>query len=81
MCQSGLKKGAVTPLALLADKDHKIELVLDKAMMDLGRATPMLYHPISGNTSSVAMTTTDLERYLATSGHESDIIDFTLAQD
>lgn len=72
----GLERGAVTPLALVADKEHRVTLVLDKAMLDKGTAKRLLYHPLSGNDRTVNVTTAELDAYLAETGHTPIVIDF-----
>lgn len=40
---AGLERGAVTPLALVADKAHAVTLVLDQAMLVAGETEQLLY--------------------------------------
>ena len=57
----GLDRGAVSPLALMFDRDQQVSLVVDDALLASGR---LWFHP-GINTQSVEMATRDfLERFL-----------------
>eukprot|EP00047_Mylnosiga_fluctuans_P010572 m.16960 g.16960 ORF g.16960 m.16960 type:complete len:234 (+) comp3194_c0_seq1:2-703(+) len=71
----GLQKGAVTPLAMVADSRAAVTLVLDKALVDSG-ATPLCFHPISGNNFTVVLTAAELLRYVEACGRAPVVVDF-----
>jgi len=69
----GVRPGAVTPLALVNDRDdHAVRLVLDAQMM---RMDPIYCHPLD-NTATVAIGRDDLERFFALTGHVPQLVDF-----
>ena len=51
-----LAPGSVTPLGVLNDADHRVEVVLDQELMDAGHVT---VHPCD-NTATVLLATADL---------------------
>ncbi len=69
----GVRPGAVTPFALINDREsQRVQVVLDREMM----RTPILnYHPLH-NEATVTLAREDFERFLAACGHESVTIDF-----
>ena len=68
----GVIPGAVTPLALINDRDLRVNVVLDAAMMGLGLLN---YHPLS-NDATTAITPEGLLALLASFGHEPRLFDF-----
>lgn len=66
----------MTPLALVADTEHAVTLVLDHAMLEAGESSRLLYHPISGNDKAVNVTTAELQAYLKETGHTPVVADF-----
>jgi Ala-tRNA(Pro) deacylase len=61
----GVEPGSVTPLAALFDVDRVVEVVLDAAIRDLPAVG---VHP-GHNAATVVLGATDLERFLAGTGH------------
>ena len=68
----GVIPGAVTPLALINDRDLRVKVVLDAAMMGLELLN---YHPLS-NDATTAITPQDLMTLLASFGHQPRLFDF-----
>lgn len=61
----GVKPGSVTPFGAIADREHRVTVVLDSAMM----ALPLLnYHPLE-NTATTGIARDDLVRFLEATGH------------
>lgn len=71
----GVEPGAVTPLAMVNDKDRAVRLVLHAAIQD---AECVLVHPLV-NTATVLLPPGDLMRVLDHCGVEPAIIDLTPA--
>ena len=67
----GLIKGAVTPLGVLNDTERRVEVVLDQALVDVGRLT---VHPCD-NTATVLLATADLIALLCRHGHDVRVVD------
>ena len=67
----GLEPGSVTPLGLLHDREHKVQLYLDEAFL----ADPGLIgvHP-NDNTATVWMKTQDLIHLLRDYGTEVHVV-------
>jgi Ala-tRNA(Pro) deacylase len=65
-------QGSVSPLALINDKPHSVQLVLAADMMGEPRIT---MHPLV-NTATVSLTSADLLKFLAATGHRPEIVDF-----
>ncbi|UJW86419.1 prolyl-tRNA synthetase associated domain-containing protein [Devosia sp. SL43] len=68
----GVVQGSVSPLALINDKANAVQLVLAKDMMAKPRIT---VHPLT-NTATVSLTSDELLRVVAATGHRADIVDF-----
>lgn len=68
----GVAPGAVTPLGVVNDAEHRVTLILDRAILADG---PVNCHPLVNH-----MTTTiapgDLLRFLDACGHPPQIVDF-----
>ena len=67
----GVRPGSVTPFALANDPDHRVTVVLDRAMLG---CDPLNYHPLE-NDRTTAIAPADLLRFIAACGHEPCIID------
>lgn len=67
----GLKKGAVTPLGVLNDKDHAVEVVVDRA---LTKAAKLGVHP-NENTATVWLSWMDLKKFIERCGNTMRTID------
>jgi Ala-tRNA(Pro) deacylase len=61
----GVLPGSVTPFALINDREHKVQVVLDQAMM---REDLLNYHPLV-NTRTTAIRSSDLLRFIEACGH------------
>lgn len=68
----GVQPGAVTPFALMNDAAGAVRLVLDKQMLEWD---VLNYHPLH-NEATIAISTSDLLRFFAATGHEPLIVDF-----
>jgi Ala-tRNA(Pro) deacylase len=67
----GVRPGSVTPFAVINDKDHRVTVVLEQAMM----AHDLLnYHPLD-NGRTTAIQSSDLLKFLRATGHEAQIAD------
>jgi Ala-tRNA(Pro) deacylase len=71
----GVKPGAVTPFGAINDKEGKVRVVLDEAMMRLDRLN---FHPLV-NTRTTGLKSADLVTFLHATGHEPLIV--ALGQD
>ena len=67
----GVRPGSVTPFALANDADHRVTIVLDRAMLD---RDPLNYHPLE-NDRTTAIAPQDLLRFIADCGHRPVILD------
>ena len=70
----GVEPGSVTPLALVNDPAHAVRLVLDRGVAD---GAPVNAHPLI-NTMTTALSSADLLRFFAATGHEPRWLDFPL---
>ena len=61
----GIEPGAVSPLALIDDADHQVELWIDQ---DLWQADSIQCHPLV-NTATWILTPTDLASFFQRTGH------------
>lgn len=68
----GVVQGSVSPLALINDKAHAVQLVLAADMMSKPRIT---VHPLV-NTATVSLTSAELLKFVAATGHRAEIVDF-----
>jgi Ala-tRNA(Pro) deacylase len=62
----GVKPGAVTPFGAINDKDGRVSVVLDEAMM---RHERLNFHPLV-NTRTTGLASADLVKFLRATGHE-----------
>jgi Ala-tRNA(Pro) deacylase len=67
----GVRPGSVTPFALVNDAAHRVEVVLDRAMLE---HDPLNYHPLE-NDRTTAIAPADLLRFIADCGHRPRIVD------
>jgi Ala-tRNA(Pro) deacylase len=72
MAHLGVLPGAVTPLALINDRQHLVEPVLDRAVLGNG---PVNCHPLT-NDMTLALDPGDLLRFIEACGHHPQILDF-----
>lgn len=68
----GVIPGAVTPFAVINDRDGRVQVVLDRGMLDVD---PLNYHPLT-NERTTAISPTDLERFLKACGHDPLFLNF-----
>jgi Ala-tRNA(Pro) deacylase len=68
----GVLPGAVTPFALINDPAGEVRLILDRQMLD---HEILNYHPLH-NEATIAMSSADLLRFFAATGHAPLIVDF-----
>ncbi|MBV9860571.1 MAG: prolyl-tRNA synthetase associated domain-containing protein [Alphaproteobacteria bacterium] len=71
----GVRPGSVTPFALVNDAEHRVAVVLDRAML---AQDPLNYHPLE-NDRTTAIAPADLLRFIAACGHTPRLIDFAAA--
>ena len=67
----GVQPGAVTILALINDRQHDMELVVDREVWSAAR---LRCHPLV-NTATLVLAREDVERFLAATGHRPAQID------
>src|SRR4051812_26357442 len=67
----GVRPGSVTPFALVNDRDRRVTVVLDRAMLD---RDPLNYHPLE-NDRTTAIAPADLLRFIAACGRTPRIVD------
>ena len=67
----GVRPGSVTPFALVNDRQHRVTVLLDRAMLD---DDPLNYHPLE-NDRTTAIAPADLVRFIAACGHARRILD------
>jgi Ala-tRNA(Pro) deacylase len=73
----GVEPGSVTPFALVNDVAHQVTPVLDAEML---RRDPLNYHPLR-NDRTTAVTSANLLRLMAASGHAPRIIELDELED
>lgn len=67
----GIEPGAVSLLAVYNDADNKVEVFMDS---ELWAAETFLFHPLV-NTSTLVIQKADIERFLAATGHDLNVVD------
>src|SRR6185437_2095294 len=67
----GVTPGSVTPFAAINDRDGRVTVVLQQAML---AADPLNYHPLR-NDRTTAISPGDLLRFLDACGHAPRIVD------
>jgi len=68
----GVLPGAVTPFAVINDRQNTVTVALDRALLD---QDPVNCHPLV-NTMTTAISGADLVRFLEAEGHPPQILDF-----
>ena len=68
----GVRPGAVSPLAVINDSDHKVSLFLDTALQTDGR---IYAHPLV-NDMTIGITRSGLKQFLVHTGHQPRWLDF-----
>src|SRR3974390_1289480 len=71
----GIEPGAVTPFAVINDRDHRVSIILDA---DLLRRETVNAHPLR-NTMTTSLAARDLLRFLEAPGHPPRIIELAPA--
>ena len=71
MAHLGVLPGSVTPLALINDRDGRVQVVVDKGLL---AEEPVNVHPLV-NTMTTAMSPQDLLRFIEATGHRPQVID------
>ncbi len=66
----GVRPGAVTPFGAINDRDGRVSVVLDEAMMAHERLN---FHPLV-NTRTTGLASADLVKFLRAAGHEPLIV-------
>ncbi|WP_298380283.1 prolyl-tRNA synthetase associated domain-containing protein [Azospirillum sp.] len=66
----GVRQGAVSPFALINDREKRVRLVLDAALMAAPRVA---FHPLT-NTATTAIRTDDLRVFLGSVGSEPLVV-------
>lgn len=72
MTHLGVVPGAVTPFAVINDREGLVQVVLDKALLS---HDPLNCHPLT-NDKTTAIAPGDLLTFLRSCGHEPQIFDF-----
>ncbi len=67
----GVTPGAVTILALINDRAHEVELVVDR---DVWSARQLRCHPLV-NTATLVLSREDVDRFITATGHRPSLID------
>ncbi len=67
----GVAPGAVTPFALINDRERRVQPLLDQAML---AEAELNYHPLS-NQATTTIEATDLLKFLEACGHRPQILD------
>ena len=67
----GVVPGAVTPFALINDREGRVRVAIDKAVLELD---PVNCHPLA-NDMTTAIAPPDLLAFIESSGHEPMILD------
>ena len=66
----GVPPGSVTPFALINDRAHRVQVVLDAEML---RHDPLNYHPLV-NTRTTAVAPADLLKFIEACGHRPRVV-------
>jgi Ala-tRNA(Pro) deacylase len=67
----GVVAGAVSPFAIINDRQRKVQVVLDRELL---RVEPLNFHPLD-NTMTTSIAKADLLRFLRDEGHAPLVID------
>ncbi len=68
----GVAPGSVTPFALINDREIRVSVVLDRAMMDMALLN---YHPLN-NDATTTLSPEGLLAFIAWCGHRPRYVDF-----
>ena len=68
-----MRPGSVTLFAMINDTDHKVRLVLDRALLD---QQVVNFHPLA-NTATTAVSREGMMRFVQALGIEPLIVDFS----
>ncbi len=68
----GVRPGSVTAFALMNDTAGHVRFIADAALM---ACDPLNFHPLV-NTATTAISRSDFERFVASTGHELTVVDF-----
>lgn len=68
----GVMPGSVTPFALINDGTQKVGVILDSRLMAYEKLN---FHPLT-NDKTTTITTTDLNTFIRSCGHEPLVLDF-----
>lgn len=68
----GVEPGSVTPLAVINDRDRRVRVLLDRALMAFEEIN---CHPLT-NDATVVLARDDLRRFFRATGHEPEELDF-----
>lgn len=71
----GIEPGALTPLALINDRERRVTVVVDKALM---AADQLNFHPLV-NTESVGIHPSKLMAFVESCGHSALLVDLDLS--
>jgi Ala-tRNA(Pro) deacylase len=71
MTYLGVVPGAVTPFALINDRDRRVKVVIDRALL---ATDPVNCHPLT-NDMTTAISPADLIRFVRACGHEPEAMD------
>ena len=71
MTHLGVEPGSVTPLSLINDRDHRVSLVLDAALLGGPRIN---VHPLV-NTMTSGLSVEGFKKFLELTGHQPQILD------
>lgn len=66
----GVEPGSVTPFSLINDKENRVNVILDEAMMKLDMLN---FHPLK-NDASTTITASDLLNFIRACGHNPRIV-------
>jgi Ala-tRNA(Pro) deacylase len=69
----GVIPGAVSPFGVINDVDRSVRVVLDRTMLEI---EPLNFHPLD-NARTTAISAEGLMRFLASTGHNPQILDFS----
>lgn len=68
----GVKPGSVTPFALINDKEHQVQVILDATLDSFEIINA---HPLE-NDATISVSQSDFNKFLEYTGHKPIIIDF-----
>lgn len=71
----GVKPGSVTPFGAINDRQGRVTVVLDRALM---RMDPVNFHPLE-NTATTSIAPQGLVDFLRATGHEPLVVDLPVA--